>query len=100
MEGLQEASQFALENKGLVGAALAASFGSGYVSAIAIPPVEIAVKGFRMALKFPPFAAAVRKHPAEVKKMLAEIKAALEAEVDANDGDPSTAPAASPKVAP
>lgn len=90
MEGLQQAAQFAVENKGIVGAAMATAFGSGYVAAIAIPPVEVAVKVFRMALKFPPFAAAVRKHPSEVKKMLADIKAALEAEVDANDDDPAT----------
>ena len=69
------------ENHVLLAATMSAT-ATGYVSAFVVPPAEVAVHGFRLALRFPPVLYAVKKNPKAFKAMFDEAEKALNKVVD------------------
>lgn len=88
----------AAQNKALL-ASVAGSAAGGYVAAMVVPPAEMAVKAFRLAVKFPLVRMAVKRNPAAVKAMLNEVEEALDREIDSLAKEDAPAPAA-PKELP
>ena len=87
--------QSAGENKGLL-AGVFGSLATGYISAMVIPPADVAVFAFRLTLKFPPVLWAVKKNPQAFKAMFDAAEQALDKVVD-EVSEPQPKPVEPPK---